>query len=120
MTEVEKVVEYGDISYYIKGTKILHREDGPAVILPGAAKIWYCNGKKHREDGPAVIYSDGSESWYYNGKLHREDGPAIVHSTGMVSWVLDNELFDTKEEWLKALPEGKKLKALYSEYFIKG
>ena len=96
MIEVEKVVKYGDISYYIKGTKILHREDGPAVILPGAAKIWYCNGK-----------------------LHREDGPAIVHSTGVVSWVLDNEFFSTKEEWFEALTEEQRLKALYTEYFIR-
>ena len=76
MIEVIKKVEYGSTFYYIKGTSMLHREDGPAMIYDNGDKYWYVNGKRHREDGPAVEFHTGSESWYCNGKLHREDGPA--------------------------------------------
>ena len=56
------------ISYFKEGTKILHREDGPAVEYPNGDKVWYQNDQLHREDGPAVKYSDGSKYWYYEGK----------------------------------------------------
>jgi len=94
MIEVEKKVEFNRVAFYIKGTKILHREDGPAAILPGAAKIWYCNGKRHREDGPAVIFENGTNVWYLN----------------------DKQL--SKEEWFGALSEEQKKTMLYSECFI--
>jgi hypothetical protein len=39
-------------TYWFKeGTKILHREDGPACEWANGDKFWYKNGKLHREDG---------------------------------------------------------------------
>jgi hypothetical protein len=52
-------------------------------------------------------------------KLHREDGPAVIYDDGLLEWWLNGKYYD-KEEWLEALPEDKRLKALYSDYFIGG
>ncbi len=93
--ETERYKHY--ILYFIKGTKIYHREDGPAIEFDYGHKEWFVNGKIHREDGPAVIYKDGSFAWYLSSKR-----------------------FSTKEDWFEALNEEQKAKALYSEYFIGG
>lgn len=69
--EVEKVVTGRDCYYYKKGTRVLHREDGPAVELSLHYRAWYINGELHREDGPAVRIRNGSislDKWYLNGK----------------------------------------------------
>ena len=95
MIEVENITKINRTFYYIKGTEILHREDGPAAIYDGGTNAWYANGRCHREDGPAVIYSDGELEWWLNGNF-----------------------FKTKEKWFEVLPEDKKLKMLYSEYFM--
>lgn len=53
--------------------------------------IYYSDEKKkiiHREDGPAMILSDGSEEWRINNKLHREDGPAYDYANGRRGWYL--------------------------------
>ena len=97
MIEVEKHVSSNQTFYYIKGTKI-----------------------PHREDGPAIIWQDGYKEWYINGELHREDGPALIFSDGSLGWSLNDYCFSTKEEWFEALTEEQKSKALYSEYFIRG
>ena len=98
MIEVEKH-KYLDLRecYYIKGTRILHREDGPAYTDRDGTKMWYINGKCHREDGPAIIFTDGKVNWYLN-----------------------HIYFRTKEAWFEALTEEQKAKALYSEPFIRG
>lgn len=49
------------IEYFIEGTKVLHREDGPAHITyyPNTeinCEAYYINGRPHRTDGPAIIY----------------------------------------------------------------
>ena len=130
----------GIIFYYIKGTKIPHREDGPAVICEDGGKFWYRHGKLHREDGPAKERSDGSKEWYLSGWPHREDGPAIDHFNGGKEWFVNGErhrvdgpalIYEDgtkewwlnhkrykKEEWFELLTEEQKVKALYSEYFI--
>ncbi len=96
MIEVEKVNLNNGILYYIKGTKVLHREDGPAFLIKSnRIKKWYYNGKLHREDGPAYIYPNISKEWYINGVLYNKEG------------------------WFQALNEEQKIKALYSEYFIR-
>ncbi len=97
MIEVEEKIYEFFICYCIKGTSKLHKEDGPAVIAKSGTKEWWVNGKRHREDGPAIIYGSGT-----------------------ILWILNDIHFVKKEEWLEALPEGKRLKALYSEYFIRG
>ncbi len=99
MIEVEKKdwKNEGRVEYFIKGTHILHREDGPAIELSDGRREWFINGTLHRVDGPAVIYWHGFKEWYLNGRY-----------------------FSTKERWFDALSEDQKAKALYSEYFIKG
>jgi len=74
-----------NVRYYDTGNKlcehwfqndILHRLDGPAVILYDengykSYERWYQNGKPHRLDGPALInYNNGSVLygiWYHKG-----------------------------------------------------
>jgi len=99
MIEVEKQTQntINRIVYFIKGTKILHREDGPAIE-----------------------WDDGSKEWFKNGKRHRDDGPAIEWYDGEAEWCLNDVSFEIKELWFEALTEEQKKKALYSEYFIKG
>jgi len=75
-----------NIRWYKEGTKILHREDGPAVEIAGGTKYWYQNDKLHREDGPAIEDAGGTKYWYQNDKRHREDGPAIEDVNGYKAW----------------------------------
>jgi len=84
--------------WYKEGTKILHREDGPAVEYADGSKYWWLNGERHREDGPAIEWADGSKYWWLNGKRHREDGPACEFANGTKSWYLNGEEL-TKEEF---------------------
>ncbi len=46
---------------------VLHRKDGPAVILSTGNSYWYKNGEFHRDDRPAVIYNNGTQMWYQHG-----------------------------------------------------
>jgi hypothetical protein len=145
MIEIEKIelTNISGVMYRIKGTNLLHREDGPAIETIYEGKTWYSHGRVHREggpaiehvdgtkewykhgfrhrvDGPAIILKDGTEKWFLNGYLHRDDGPAITKKDGHEAWFLNDILFKTKEEWFEELTEEQKEKALYSEYFIKG
>ena len=65
------VDRYGTHRYY-NGAGQLHREDGPAIIFPYGAGIWYQNGLRHREDGPAVINHDGCKEWWIDGVEYSE------------------------------------------------
>ena len=47
--------------------KILHRENGPAVVCTFGHKEWCQNGQRHRTDGPAVEWASGHKNWYING-----------------------------------------------------
>jgi len=94
MFKIEKKVDLLGIFYCIRGTDVLHREDGPASEWNNGTREWYKEGEPHREDGPAIIYEDGSVAWYLNG------------------------LYYSKEEWFVALSEEKKEAMLYSECFI--
>ena len=69
MEEVELIIdERGTKRYYIKSTKIYHRDDGPAVENTNGTKIWFQYGKYHRLDGPAVEYTNGYKEYWINGK----------------------------------------------------
>lgn len=74
------------VCYFIKGTKMLHRKDGPAIIHGDGTEEWYRLGERHREDGPATIFPDGTQIWYHKGLRHRDDGPAVIHVDGTVAW----------------------------------
>ena len=68
MNEYTTTSRNGTKYYYKdKAKKILHREDGPAVVDADGNKIWWLNGKCHRIDGPALERYDGFKSWYVNG-----------------------------------------------------
>jgi hypothetical protein len=140
MIEVDKIITANKVCFFKKGTRILHRVDGPAQEWANGDREWYINGKLHREDGPAVEWESGIKKWLLNGRLHRvsgpafigpgvqewrvdgkfhrEDGPALIRDE-MIFWYLQGNPY-TKEEWLEALPDDKCLKAIYSEYFIGG
>lgn len=70
METEKKVYHASDViitHFYIKGTKLSHRLDGPAYIehfLNGKLKCeaYYVNDNRHRLDGPAIIWynEDGS------------------------------------------------------------
>ena len=86
-----KVSANGTKFYYIKGTNIYHRLDGPAVEYTNGDKIWYKEGKYHRLDGPAIEWADGSKSWYKEGFTHRLDGPAVVDSDGYIEYWIEGK-----------------------------
>ena len=70
MEEVElRVDEFKTKRYFIKGTFILHREDGPAVEHTNGYKVWYQYGKRHRLDGSAIEWADGYKVFWIYGKL---------------------------------------------------
>ena len=77
---------------------VLHREDGPAIILSSGSQLYYRHGKEHRIDGPAVEWAIGSKEWWVNGQLHREDGPAIEWANGTNEWWLHGKQY-TEEEF---------------------
>lgn len=98
MVDVVPVVCADGITrWYIKGTEILHREDGPAVVAPGHFVSYYIDGKEHRDDGPSVVWEDGFQGWSKHGKIHRADGPALIDPDCGVSWFIeDKEIFSRK------------------------
>jgi hypothetical protein len=54
------------------------------------ATMWFCNGLIHRDDGPALILSDGTDVWYYQGRIHRDDGlPAIICEDGTLEYYVN-------------------------------
>jgi hypothetical protein len=118
MIEIEKKVQLNRVAFYIKGTKIVHREDGPAIEWKDGSTEWCYYGKLHREDGPALFDAEDScEEWWLNGERHREDGPAVIFENGTNVWYLNDKQL-SKEEWFGALSEEQKKTMLYSEYFI--
>jgi len=53
---------------------ILHRTDGPAIEYINGKECWYLNNELHREDGPAVLIPwIGVKKWYLNNKLERTE-----------------------------------------------
>ena len=90
----DKYVKHGEYKYYpqtrtvIKHYKydLLHREDGPAIIISYQDDVyyeyWYKDGKVHHIGFPAIVcFKNGvlkSETWKQEGKIHRDDGPAFI------------------------------------------
>lgn len=60
----------GEISFFVDGK--LHRDHGPANILPGGTKRWYTNGQLNRLDGPAVEYTNGAKEFWVEGRSFSE------------------------------------------------
>lgn len=58
----------GSVSENDDEEKVLHRSDGPAMILTSPCHVYI---DEHTVvSGPAV-------AWFFDNKLHREDGPAV-------------------------------------------
>lgn len=77
------------IRYYLHNdpqTRVLHRDDGPAVEYADGTCSWYRRGKIHREDGPAITRSDGDKEWWVWNQRHRADGPAVERADGTSEW----------------------------------
>jgi len=66
----------GNTYWYKPGTKILHRENGPACEWGNGVKEWFINDSKHREDGPAVEWNEKKE-WWLDGKIYSEEQYAV-------------------------------------------
>ncbi len=49
--------------------KLLHRDDGPAIIYFSGTQFWCQHGEIHRNNGPAIIYANGDQYWHQHGKL---------------------------------------------------
>jgi len=106
------------IRYTINYTRVLHREDGPALIESDGSTFWYRYGLCHRVGAPAIEISNGRKEWFLYGKRHREDGPAVIDAYGNKRWFLNNVWFWTKEDWFEALTSEKQQVALFSKDFM--
>ena len=70
--DVFKITYKKDGVYYSKNG-LLHRADGPAMVLNYGYKAWYIDGKRHREDGPACEWDDGTKAWFIEGKQYSKE-----------------------------------------------
>ena len=64
------------ITYYKdREHKIIHRENGPAILIVGypKAQTWCIDGKFHREDGPAVTTIQGREEYWLHGQRIKDE-----------------------------------------------
>ena len=86
-----KVDDDGKQEIWTNSQGNLHREHGPARILPSGRKEWWRNGNLHRDSGPAIYDDAGYKSWFVDGLLHNDKGPAIINSNGIKSWFLKGE-----------------------------
>lgn len=96
---------------------LLHREDGPALILINGSKEWRIKGELHREDGPAMTFPDGRQIWFFQGKRHREDGPAMEYGDGSKAWWINDKEF-TEDEFHRFLEKkvlNEKLQSTFKE-----
>lgn len=63
--------------FYYKNPEctILHRLDGPAIIVTkgGNSSYWYKDNLLHREDGPAIERVNNIKEYYINGKSLQEE-----------------------------------------------
>ena len=53
--------------YHYDADGWLHRDDGPAIVFAGGARVWMQHGALHRAGGPAIEGDDGSSAWYRHG-----------------------------------------------------
>ena len=69
MSSYKETLKIGVIYYFKIGTRLLHREDGPAVGWLYGEKKYYIDGQLHRLDGPAIENPfNGFKRWFYKGK----------------------------------------------------
>ncbi len=115
---VEKSYDYTKFYKMIDGKKVLHRENGPAIVSIFGDDEYYRNGLLHRDgDLPAfidyrgkiqryfkhgVMTREGDKPSEYNygdikytnekGETHRENGPAVITADGTEKWYFNGKL----------------------------
>jgi hypothetical protein len=110
----------GPAEIYIRDG-LVHRMDGPAVIIGeegqfdfgsgllyqdnGPAELWFKNGKLHRNGAPAINSRD--KVYFENGLIHREAhlGPAAICERGNV-WC-ENGLKHNPHGYAETVKNGK-------------
>lgn len=124
----------GTVYHYkeVDGEKMLHHENGPAVLYPDGSTKWFVDdklhrvgapcmdtpecegwaimGKRHRVGGPAVIkrvVTNTLSAWFVHDKLHRLDGPAIYDDEGRKEWYVNNKRHRVDEPAI-ITPQGDK------------
>ena len=107
-----------DIYYYKDGTtseryddsKILHREDGPAIIIYSSGgtirtESYSLEGMWHRQDGPALITLNkkgipvDEDYWLEGESLSKEEHTALmkkINDTNIVLKLLDDRVWVRK------------------------
>jgi hypothetical protein len=65
------------------------------------------NGVLHRENGPAVLLISGTKQWYQYGRMHRADGPAHERFTGRLSWYINGVQYTQEQFQLNAFINSK-------------
>lgn len=83
---------YGKAPHYGGGKKILHREDGPAIIWPNGKCEYYVNGKLHRWGGYAIGHSYYLEGILINNKSLYERIEKISLEEDLLKYLLDNSV----------------------------
>ena len=104
--------EYGCHRYY-KDDKI-HRDDGPAIILPAGSQKFFIEGKLHNEYGPAVVSYLGMREYYIDGRRHRENGPAVIEGNGTTRWFWYDLLHRLDGPAIE-FPNGMRIWSLYGD-----
>ena len=70
ITDKAKLYNMVNCIYFNRGN--WHRDNGPAVFLPGDIEEYWINDKLHREDGPAIVYpkdrNGRHDTYYLNGQ----------------------------------------------------
>jgi hypothetical protein len=82
------ITNNGDLYWYSLG--LLHRCDGPEIMMFGREE-WWKNGTRHRDgDLPAIITREQSV-WYANGRIHRDGGEPAIIEIGRMEWYIAGE-----------------------------
>jgi hypothetical protein len=87
------------------------------VIGAGGVVEHWLGGELHRDDGPAVIIPDGvnwiepktlgllkgpAEAYFDDGLLHRTDGPAVIGPGTSRRWCFRGRIYPNRQRWLEA------------------
>lgn len=74
--------------------------EGKAIIKIKNDQYWFAVGKIiHREDGPAIIFSNGVKYWFNHGKIHRLDGPACTYNSGEKEFWINDQFYSEEQYW---------------------
>lgn len=78
------------------------------ILTDGTYRYYNKNRLLHREDGPALVFRSGAMGWFINGLNHRIDGPAIEYHNGKVEYALNGRFYQNREDWFSALTQEQK------------